>query len=137
MNHIRNPQKAAHFFRKRMSIEVEEVWVAALNAAGKVTAAQCLFRGTVDQCLAHPRDIFRFACIHNACSILVAHNHPSGPAQPSPEDWDWTRRLNAGAELLMIPLADHVIIGRKSYFSFMENGAINRDQSSSESKRME
>ncbi len=75
---ITNPSKGAEFFRKRMSKEVEEVWAAALDPGKQVIAAQCLFRGTVDQCLIHPRDIFRFACIHNASALLVAHNHPSG-----------------------------------------------------------
>jgi DNA repair protein RadC len=124
MECISNPQAAARFFRKRMSVDVEEVWAAALNAKGKVTAAQCLFRGTVDQCLAHPRDIFRFACLHNACSVVVAHNHPSGPTQPSTEDCEWTRRLTEVSQLLMIPIKDHIIVGRRSYFSFKESGEL-------------
>lgn len=127
MEAVKNPHKAAQFFRKRMSPDVEEVWAAALNSQGKIIAAQCLFRGTVDQCLAHPRDIFRFACLHNAHSILVAHNHPSGSTSPSAQDNEWTRDLVAASDLLMIPLADHIIVGKRSYFSFRESGGLSRD----------
>lgn len=124
MERITNPLAAARFFRKRMSTDVEEVWAAALNAGGKVTAAQCLFRGTVDQCLAHPRDIFRFACLHNACSLVIAHNHPSGPALPSHHDLLWTQRLVDASKILMIPVSDHIVVGRKSHYSFMESGTL-------------
>lgn len=124
MSSITGPAKAAAFFRQRMSDEVEEVWVAALDCSLKITAAQCLFRGTVDRCLVHPRDIFRFACVQNASSIVVAHNHPSGNVEPSTEDLRWTRSLLEAAELLMIPLQDHLIVGRDDHFSFRAAGLI-------------
>ncbi len=107
-----------------MSSEVEEVWVAALNSDKRVLAAQCLFRGTADQCLVHPRDIFRFGCIHNATALIVAHNHPSGVPKPSVEDEEWTDQLLTAANIIMIPVVDHVIVARRGYFSFLESGRI-------------
>ncbi len=124
MHRITTALGAADFFRKRMSPDVEEVWVAALNSDKRVSAAQCLFRGTADQCLVHPRDVFRFACLHNATGLLVAHNHPSGVALPSTEDEIWTEQLLTAAAIFMIPLLDHVIVTRTGYFSFLESGRL-------------
>lgn len=107
-----------------MSLDVEEVWVAALNSDKRVLAAQCLFRGTADQCLVHPRDVFRFACLHNATGLLVAHNHPSGVALPSGEDEVWTEQLLTAAAIFMIPVLDHLVVTRTGYYSFLESGRL-------------
>ncbi len=118
---ITTPKTAFRFFKTRLCSEVEEFWAAALNADKKVTAAACLFRGTVDQCPFHPRDVFRFAVLHNASSLVVAHNHPSGSVRPSAEDIALTKRLLTSAELMQIPIVDHLILGKGSrYFSFLE-----------------
>jgi DNA repair protein RadC len=121
---ITSPSQAFHFFSQRMATEVEEFWIASLNAEKRVTAQQCLFRGTVDHCLFHPRDVFRFACRHNSSAILVAHNHPSGNVEPSPEDEAITERLLVLALLLEIPLVDHLIISPHGYFSFQQQGRL-------------
>src|SRR6185312_5767265 len=86
--------------------------------------AACLFRGTVDGCFFHPRDVFRYAIVHNASALIVAHNHPSGSPRPSPEDIEITRQLEAAGELLQVPIVDHVIITRRGYFSFLEAGMM-------------
>jgi DNA repair protein RadC len=121
---ITKPGEAFQFFRTRLGSDVEEFWIAALNSEKNVTASTCLFRGTVDHCLFHPRDVFRFACLHNASSIVVAHNHPSGSALPSPEDIFVTEQLLAVAVLLQIPLVDHLIIAGRRYYSFLEDGKL-------------
>lgn len=100
--------------------------MAALNADKTVVASQCLFRGTVDSCLFHPRDVFRFGCRHNASSLIVAHSHPSGRREPSLEDDIATSQLLAGAEILSIPMIDHLIITGVNYYSFLERGRLNR-----------
>lgn len=121
---ITSPLSAFHYFRARVNPEIEEFWIAALDSAKRITVAQCLFRGTVDHCLFHPRDVFRFACHNNAAAILVAHNHPSGNVEPSAEDQAATERLLLLALVLEIPLVDHVIISPKRYFSFLEKGRL-------------
>ena len=125
---ITTPKKAFQFFRPRLCGEVEEFWVAALNSDKDVVAAACLFRGTVDHCLFHPRDVFRFACVHNASSIVVAHNHPSGSVRPSVEDLGVTGQLLQAALLMEVPLVDHLILGGGTkYYSFLENGTLTID----------
>ena len=85
--------------------------------------------GSVNESIAHPRDVFRPAVIHSAYAVIVAHNHPSGDPSPSQADHSLTRRLREAAELLQIKLLDHIIIGapnenRPPYFSFKEMGAL-------------
>ena len=67
--------------------------------------------GTINQALVGPREVFRAAILANAASIIVAHNHPSGDPEPSPEDQVVTDRLRKVGELLEIPLLDHIIVG--------------------------
>jgi len=86
-------------------------------------------RGSLNESIAHPREIFRPAVSKGAYSIVVVHNHPSGDPQPSEADRRLTRRLAEAGTLLQIPLADHVIIGSKRgdlapYFSFREAGLL-------------
>ena len=85
--------------------------------------------GSVNESIAHPRDVFRPAVISSAYAVIVAHNHPSGDPSPSQADHSLTRRLAEGAELLQIKLLDHIIIGapaegRPAYFSFREAGVL-------------
>jgi DNA repair protein RadC len=85
--------------------------------------------GSVNESIAHPRDIFRPALISSAYAVIVVHNHPSGDASPSQTDHNLTRRLAEAAELLQIKLLDHIIIGAPSersagYFSFKEAGVL-------------
>ena len=85
--------------------------------------------GSVNESIAHPRDVFRPAVISSAYAVIVVHNHPSGDASPSQTDHSLTRRLADAAELLQIKLLDHVIIGAPGensagYFSFKEAGVL-------------
>jgi DNA repair protein RadC len=82
--------------------------------------------GSVNESIAHPRDVFRPALIGSAYAVIVVHNHPSGDASPSQTDHSLTRRLAEAAELLQIRLLDHVIIGEgePGYFSFKEAGVL-------------
>jgi DNA repair protein RadC len=85
--------------------------------------------GSVNESIAHPRDVFRPALISSAYAVIVVHNHPSGDASPSQTDHNLTRRLAEAAELLQIKLLDHIIIGAPTdrgpgYFSFKEAGVL-------------
>lgn len=85
--------------------------------------------GSLNECTAHPREIFRPAFLHAAYAVIVVHNHPSGDPTPSDADHRLTRRLAEAATLLQIRLFDHIIIGspdngRRPYFSFREAGVI-------------
>ncbi len=85
--------------------------------------------GSLNESIAHPRDVFRPAIIFSAYAVIVVHNHPSGDPSPSQADHSLTRRLSEAAELLQIKLLDHIIIGapaegRAPYFSFKEAGVL-------------
>jgi DNA repair protein RadC len=85
--------------------------------------------GSVNESIAHPRDVFRPAIIASAYAVIVVHNHPSGDSSPSQTDHSLTRRLAEAAELLQIKLLDHIIIGARGeqspgYFSFKEAGVL-------------
>ena len=85
--------------------------------------------GSVNESIAHPRDVFRPALVYSAYAVIVVHNHPSGDASPSQADHSLTRRLAEAAELMQIKLLDHIIIGAPAdgnagYFSFREAGVL-------------
>jgi len=85
--------------------------------------------GTLNESIAHPRDVFHPAIASSAYAVIVVHNHPSGDASPSQSDHSLTRRLAEAAELLQIKLLDHIIIGapgdgNAGYFSFKEAGVL-------------
>jgi DNA repair protein RadC len=85
--------------------------------------------GSVNESIAHPREVFRPAIISAAYAVIVVHNHPSGDPSASQSDHSLTRRLSEAAELLQIRLLDHIIIGapaegRPPYFSFKEAGVL-------------
>ena len=85
--------------------------------------------GSLNESVAHPREIYRPALIHSAYAIIMVHNHPSGDPTPSKADKLLTRKLVEVGETLQIALADHIIIGgmqagKPSYYSFKEAGVI-------------
>ena len=85
--------------------------------------------GSLNESIAHPREIFRPAFIYSAFAVILVHNHPSGDPAPSDADRRLTARLAEAAHLLQIQLFDHIIIGtadnnRQPYFSFREMGML-------------
>ena len=120
---LAGPMSAVQAIRTMIADEAREnVVVLALNARRTITGAQVVSSGTLTQGLAHPREIFRMAIQLNAAAIIVGHNHPSGDPSPSPDDHALTRRLRESAEILGIPLVDHVIVGQDSFYSYAEHG---------------
>ena len=81
--------------------------------------------GTLNQSLAHPREILKSIVLSNAGSVMLFHNHPSGNLTPSQEDISLTDRMSKICELLGTPIVDHIIIGNDDrYFSFRENSIL-------------
>lgn len=112
------------------SLSHESVRIILLNTKLAVTRAEEVFRGSLNECTAAPRDLLRKALIHNAHAFVLVHNHPSGDPAPSDADRRITRRLREAADATGIVLQDHVIIGTPSparalpYFSFREHGML-------------
>ena len=119
---VANAEQAYRWLKHLARLDVEEFWALALGPRKNLLASKMLFRGTVDRCPIHPRDVFRFACMANASSILVAHNHPGNDPEPSEEDFAITERLMCAGELLEIPVVDHLIVAKGGYASFASRG---------------
>jgi DNA repair protein RadC len=80
--------------------------------------------GLVDRSHVHSREVFAEAIAGRASAIIVAHNHPPGPLEPSSADIEATRQLKAAGDVIGIDLLDHIIFNRAAYFSFLESGAL-------------
>lgn len=111
------------------ALQTESLRVILLDSKLKLLRVVEAFRGSINECLAHPREIFRPAVLHSAYAILVVHNHPSGDPAPSSADHRLTIRLREAADLMQIKLIDHIILGsadegRQPWFSFREAGIL-------------
>lgn len=112
------------------ALERESLRVILLDTKYRLMRVEEISIGSLDQSLAHPREVFRPALIYSAYALIVAHNHPSGDPAPSEADRLLTLRLKEAAALLQIPLVDHVIIGapgpggKRGYSSFRELGVL-------------
>jgi DNA repair protein RadC len=107
----------------------ESLRVVLLDTRHRLLHAEEVSLGTINESLAHPREILRPAISHGAYAFVLVHNHPSGDPTPSEADRALTRRIREAADLLQIHLLDHVIIGRERpgappYFSFKEHGLL-------------
>ena len=107
----------------------ESVRVVLLDAKLRLLRVEEVSLGSLNECLAHPREILRPAVMHNAYAFILVHNHPSGDPSPSEADRRLTVRMADAARLLQVTFSDHVIIGSPApghapYFSFREAGII-------------
>jgi len=117
------------FGQEFLALRQESLRVLLLDTKLRLIRSEEITRGSVNECLAHPREIFRLAFIHSAYGLVVVHNHPSGDPTPSPADYRVTRSLREAANLLQVNLVDHVILGspdggRVPFFSFKESGIL-------------
>jgi DNA repair protein RadC len=115
-------QVFAHFGARLRQRRQEAFFVLLLDSRHRLIRAVEVSRGSLNQSLVHPREVFGPALREAAAAILVVHNHPSGDPLPSREDHEVTRRLHESGDVLGIPLLDHVVIGAQAYTSFAERG---------------
>ena len=83
-----------------------------------------MFVGTVDETPVYPREIVESALSCHATAVILAHNHPSGRLQPSPEDIRVTGKIVAACALIDVRVMDHLIVGEDGYFSFSSEGLM-------------
>ena len=102
----------------------EYFYCVYLDTKGNYLGKKCLFIGTINNSLVHPREIFKEAYLLSANGIICVHNHPSGDVSPSKEDNLITMKIKEIGIIHGINLIDHVIIGDNSYYSFYDNGKI-------------
>ncbi len=95
-----------------------------LDNRHRLIAFEELFRGTIDGASVHPREVVKQALARNAAAMILAHNHPSGVAEPSRADELITRRLREALALVDIPVLDHLIVAGNSCVSLAERGLL-------------
>ena len=102
----------------------EQLRVLLLDIHNNVIGQRVVYQGNVSSSIVRAAEVFRPAVVEAAPAIAIAHNHPSGSADPSPEDVHITRKLKQAADLLDIELVDHIVIGRGRFVSLREKGLI-------------
>lgn len=120
---IRAPSDAAHMLMPQLSYEPRERFVVmSLDTRNRILHQETLYLGTLNTSLIRTAEVFASPLQRNAAAIIVAHNHPSGDPNPSPEDVVLTRRLVEAGKLMEINVLDHVVIGQNRYVSLRERG---------------
>lgn len=119
---ISGPANAANVAEHFLGLcDREQLIVLMLTAKNDLIGVHVASIGNLTSAIVCPREVFKAAILANACSIIVAHNHPSGDPEPSMEDYEVTRTLKAAGKLLGIPLEDHIVIGSPGrYVSFRD-----------------
>ena len=124
---LNNSEKLEAFWQARLAHLTNEVFeVAYLDNCYCLlkNGVERLQTGTINHTIVYPRQVMASALNHSAASIVLAHNHPCGKAQPSQHDLDLTKALINAASTLHIEVVDHIIIAGKEIFSFRRNGLI-------------
>lgn len=122
----------AHFHPYLAGFETERVVIAALDGRFRPLATELVAQGSPVRADVRPADAFAAAVRHRAMGIVVAHNHPSGEATPSLEDYELTRRLSDAGEILGIRLVDHLVVTGAGLWSLL---AEDRGMSAEEARR--
>ena len=104
------------------TLEREALSVLWLDNQHRLIAHDTLFPGTINTITVHPREVVRAGLKHNAAAAVLAHNHPSGEAEPSKADRKITERLKQALDLVDIRLLDHLVVGGMEIVSFAERG---------------
>jgi DNA repair protein RadC len=122
---LASPAAVRSYLRLRMQHLGHEVfWGVFLDAQNRVIAAEELFRGTLTQTSVYPREVVKLALAHNAAGVILAHNHPSGVAEPSLQDQSLTRSLAESLALVDVKILDHFIVAPGACLSFAERGLL-------------
>jgi DNA repair protein RadC len=120
-----SPSDTAAFLRMRLAgLPHEEFHAIWLDNRHHVIAVEKLFNGKIDGASVHLRETVRAALQHNAAALIVAHNHPSGVAEPSTADRDITIELKRALQLIGVRVLDHFVIGSDAPVSFAERGLL-------------
>jgi len=122
---LASPAAVRGYLRLRMQhLGHECFYCVCLDAQNRVIAADELFRGTLTQTSVYPREVVKHALAHNAASVILAHNHPSGVAEPSIQDQALTRTLSEALALVDVKVLDHFIVAPGACLSFAERGLM-------------
>jgi len=120
-----SPQRVREYLMLHLSaLPHEEFAVLFLDAQHRLIEMKSLFRGTLSQTSVYPREVVREALARHAGAVILAHNHPSGAAEPSRADELLTQTLKNALQLVDIRVLDHLVVGRGQVVSFAERGLL-------------
>ena len=118
-------QVAEYLVHSMRDLQHEVLLAIFLDASHAIIDTEVVARGTVSTNTIYPRELVKLALEHNAAAMVVAHNHPSGNLQPSPQDHQLTRTLYLACSFMNIRLLDHLIIGQsEKTYSFADHGLM-------------
>ena len=122
---LSSPGAVRDYLRLQLGHEEHEVFFAIwLDAQHRAIRLERLFRGTLTQTSVYPREVVKAGLAANAASVIFAHNHPSGVAQPSQADELLTRNLKEALSLVEIKVLDHFVVAGTAAISFAERGLL-------------
>ena len=120
-----SPDAVKHYLQLHLAAKAHEVFaVLFLDAQHRLIALEELFRGTLTHTSVYPREVVTRALHHQACALVLAHNHPSGCVEPSRADESLTRTLKAALALVDVRVLDHVIVTPGEALSMAERGLL-------------
>ena len=120
-----SPQAVGDYLRLWLGPQPVEIFAALfLDNQHRLIAAEELFRGTLAQTSVYPREVVKAALQRNAAAVVLAHNHPSGLAEPSAADRALTVALKSALALIDVRVLDHLVVTRHSVFSFADRGLL-------------
>ncbi|KAF0111582.1 MAG: DNA repair protein RadC [Chloroflexi bacterium] len=122
-NAINSPEDAAELVRYDMEGLIQEnLWVLLLDTRNRKIGIEKVYVGSLNASMVRVGELFRGALQRSAAAIILAHNHPSGDATPSPEDVALTRAVVEAGKLLDVDVLDHLVIGNNCFVSMKEKG---------------
>jgi DNA repair protein RadC len=122
---LSSPRDSAAFLKAQLAHKPYEVFACLfLDNRHRVLAFEEMFRGTLDGASVHPREVVRASLKHNAAAVILAHNHPSGVAEPSAADRNITRQLRDALQLVGVRVLDHLVVGAGEPTSMAARGLI-------------
>jgi len=122
---FQSPQQVRDYLVLKLGALTREVFmVLFLDAQNRLNASEELFSGTLTQTSVYPREVVKRAMHHNAASVILAHNHPSGVAQQSAADELLTQQLKQALALVDVRVLDHFIVAGNQTLSFAERGLL-------------
>lgn len=122
---LSSPQSVKNYLRLLIGNKPYESFVVLfLDTKNRLIHSEELFRGTLSHASVYPREVIKATLHHNAASIILAHNHPSGSCDPSEADLSLTKTLKQALALVDVRVLDHFIIANPSVYSFAEHGQM-------------
>jgi DNA repair protein RadC len=122
---ITSPKAMRDYLRISFGLLEQEVFIVVLlDNRHRVLKSVEMFRGTIDGCAVHSREIVKMVVTCNAAAVVLAHNHPSGIAEPSQADELITQRIKQALALIDVRVLDHLVVGGNEIYSFAERGLL-------------